>query len=407
MVNPGRSLWKISARALTLALSFSLTAGTGTALAQKGGGGGGGGNQTVAVLLSGVPVLSAAVGSTTIHNVILSNSGSASLTIATLAVTGASAGDFRLGGTCATGIILPRTPPANTCVIQIAFAPTALGRRLGVLNATFANAPAISVALTGDGLAPGPVFVIDTTSNSIDFGSRAVGSQVPFLSDTGITLENPGGQTLTGSMTFIGANPGDFAFGSAGTRTFNCPANIALGPPPSLTSCQLGLDFIPTAVGPRTATLRFTSNDPANPVVDIALSGLGTSPVVQPPPPPITSAADFSDSWGNPNEPAWALSITHHKVTTDALVASWQTFDVNGQPVWFVLQDGHWADALTYTGTLHQRVGPAFSAPYDPSLAGDVIVGTATLSFTDAANGTYSFTVNGISGSKTITRIPF
>jgi hypothetical protein len=75
--------------------------------------------------------------------------------------------------------------------------------------------------------------------------------------------------------------------------------------------------------------------------------------------------------------------------------------------VWFELKDGHWVDGLTYTGNLHQPLGPPFSSAYDPALAVDVIVGTATLTFTDAANGTFAYNVNGISGSKAITRTPF
>jgi hypothetical protein len=64
-------------------------------------------------------------------------------------------------------------------------------------------------------------------------------------------------------------------------------------------------------------------------------------------------------------------------------------------------------DGTTYTGTLHQPLGPAFSNAYDPNLAVDVVVGTATLAFTDASNGILSYTVNGLAGSKTITRAPF
>lgn len=100
-------------------------------------------------------------------------------------------------------------------------------------------------------------------------------------------------------------------------------------------------------------------------------------------------------------------SITHHKSTTDALIAFWQTYDANGVATWVELKDGHWVDGLTYTGTVHQPIGPAFFAPYDPTLVSDVLVGTAMLSFSDASDGTFTYTVNGVSGSKAITRTPF
>ncbi len=171
-------------------------------------------------------------------------------------------------------------------------------------------------------------------------------------------------------------------------------------------ACQLGLNFLPTAVGVRVASLHFTTNDPANPVFDLPLTGTG-APAVPPPPPPIVSVADMTDLWGTATEPAWSLSITHHKSTTDALIAFWQTYDANGVATWVELKDGHWVDGLTYTGTVHQPIGPAFFAPYNPTLVSDVLVGTAMLSFSDASDGTFTYTVNGVSGSKAITRTPF
>ncbi len=62
----------------------------------------------------------------------------------------------------------------------------------------------------------------------------------------------------------------------------------------------------------------------------------------------------------------------------------------------------------TFAGTLYQTTGPAFDAvPFDPSLVVRTAVGTATLSFTDANNGTFAYTVNGVSQAKAITREVF
>jgi hypothetical protein len=376
-------------------------------MAQKGSGSGG--NQTTAFFSPGaLPLLYSAVGGSSVSSLTLSNVGSAPLTIGTIAIGGAAAADYRLSGTCANGAILQRSPGASTCTLQITFAATVTGVRSAAVNATFLNAPALTVRLDGTGLSPGPVFVANFTGSSIDFGSKEVGTiGSPLSAAVALSISNPGGATLVGSRTFIGADPGDFTTASAGSRTYNCPSNLALGPPPAMTSCLLGIDFVPTALGLRTATLRLTTNDPANPVVDIALSGMGTPGVAPPPPPPITSATDFGDLWGNASEPAWTLGITHHKSTTDLLIAVWHTYDVDGRAIWFELKDGHWVDAMTYTGTVHQPLGPAFSSPYDPALVVDVVAGTATLTFTDAANGTLSYSVNGISGSRAITRLPF
>ena len=65
-----------------------------------------------------------------------------------------------------------------------------------------------------------------------------------------------------------------------------------------------------------------------------------------------------------------------------------------------------------YAGTLLQVTGPAFDAvPFppvgSPGGATAATVGNGSLTFTDANNGTFAYTVNGISQTKAITRQRF
>jgi hypothetical protein len=61
-----------------------------------------------------------------------------------------------------------------------------------------------------------------------------------------------------------------------------------------------------------------------------------------------------------------------------------------------------------FSGTLYETRGPAFSAdPFDPKAVSYYPVGTGALTFGDANNGTFAFTVNGISQTKPITRTVF
>jgi hypothetical protein len=127
-------------------------------------------------------------------------------------------------------------------------------------------------------------------------------------------------------------------------------------------------------------------------------------------PPPVASFADFTGLWGTATEPGWSLGITHHKfatltaAATDGLVAFWHTFDATGLDMWLELKNGHWTDALTYTGTLYRSSGTPFSLPFDPAQSVDVVAGSGTLVFTDQTHGTFSYYVGGTAGSKTITR---
>jgi hypothetical protein len=58
-----------------------------------------------------------------------------------------------------------------------------------------------------------------------------------------------------------------------------------------------------------------------------------------------------------------------------------------------------------YTGTLYRTTGPAFdTAKWNAASVSTVAVGTVNLAFSDANNGVFSYTLNGVSQSKPITR---
>ena len=61
----------------------------------------------------------------------------------------------------------------------------------------------------------------------------------------------------------------------------------------------------------------------------------------------------------------------------------------------------------TFAGTLMRTSGPALDAPFDPNQVRRIDVGPGRISFSDANNGTFSYTVNGISQTKRITREVF
>jgi hypothetical protein len=115
------------------------------------------------------------------------------------------------------------------------------------------------------------------------------------------------------------------------------------------------------------------------------------------------------------------LNIAHHQrgsnlsTVSDAVIATFATFDVNGAPTWFTIKNGSWTGtpsnvvtfSKTFTGEIHQTTGTYFASIFDAAHAIDSVVGTATLTFTDASNGTLSFTINGVSGQKTISAAAF
>ncbi len=122
----------------------------------------------------------------------------------------------------------------------------------------------------------------------------------------------------------------------------------------------------------------------------------------------VTAAAavNYQGLWFNPSESGWGINFAHDG---DTIFASWFTYDLTGKGTWLVMAATK-TGPNTYTGSLIQGTGPAFDAvPFPPlgSPGGATVSGlggTGTLTFTDANNALFSYTVNGITQTKAITR---
>ena len=122
-------------------------------------------------------------------------------------------------------------------------------------------------------------------------------------------------------------------------------------------------------------------------------------------PPPLPAAFNVQGLWWRPSESGWGVNLTQQGET---LFATWFTYDAQGNGLWLVMSSGARTGANSYSGTLYQTTGPAFNeVPFNSAKVATAPVGTATFSFNDADNGTFAYTVNGVSGSKPITRQVF
>ena len=116
--------------------------------------------------------------------------------------------------------------------------------------------------------------------------------------------------------------------------------------------------------------------------------------------------ANYQDLWwAGPQENGWGMSLTQHG---SVLFAAMFIYDTLGQPQWLVFPGGTWnADFTAYSGDLYIPSGAWFGA-YDPGrFVVGASVGRATLTFASPNTATLSYTINGVSGSKSITRQPF
>ena len=194
------------------------------------------------------------------QSISLSNTGSAPLTIYSVNLTGAHAGDFAL----LTDIGGYTLAPGQSGTLTVRFKPTAAGARSATLTISdSAEGSPHLVALSGTGIAPSVTFGISRlgSPNSVAFGNQTVGIT---SSTQTVTITNSGTAPLTISrIELAGTHAADFAVTGSGGDT--------LAPNASRT---LTLRFTPSATGSRSASLKITDNAPGSPHT-IALTGAG------------------------------------------------------------------------------------------------------------------------------------
>jgi hypothetical protein len=112
---------------------------------------------------------------------------------------------------------------------------------------------------------------------------------------------------------------------------------------------------------------------------------------------------NYQGMWWNPLESGWGIDLAHQG---NVIFATWFTHDANGN-AWYLTMTAFQTGPGTFTGTLYRTTGPPLDAAFDPAQVQRTEVGSGTLSFSDADHGTLSYTVNGISQAKPITRQVF
>jgi hypothetical protein len=115
---------------------------------------------------------------------------------------------------------------------------------------------------------------------------------------------------------------------------------------------------------------------------------------------------NFQDLWweASGTESGWGVNLTHQG---SVLFATLFTYDTDGSPMWIegsrLVQVGDG----TFSGEIDRTTGPALNAAFDPSKVARAFVGHMTVAFTDPANGTLTYTLNGTTISKPIARFVY
>jgi Abnormal spindle-like microcephaly-assoc'd, ASPM-SPD-2-Hydin len=218
---------------------------------------------------AGVPAVSLAPTSISFGNLVigvagspqpvtLTNSGSATLGISNISVTGPG---FAHSSSCGASLA-----PAATCTINIVFTPIAAGAATGNLTvATNASGSPHAIPLAGTGVSqPAALTSTRFKGDELEFKAQRLNTS---SAPRSVVLMNTGDQPLgISSLKITGVNAGDFALVS------NCPIGGVLG---AKANCTITVIFTPTLTGSRKAQITLISNAKGQPTVQI--KGVGVA----------------------------------------------------------------------------------------------------------------------------------
>ncbi len=116
----------------------------------------------------------------------------------------------------------------------------------------------------------------------------------------------------------------------------------------------------------------------------------------------LASATNYQGLWwASPagSESGWGINFAHQG---DVIFATWFTYRADGKPLWMVATLLRRPDG-SFAGDLDQTSGPAFnSVPFNPALVQEAEVGSAELKFASGNSGTFTYSVSGVTQTKTI-----
>ncbi len=98
-------------------------------------------------------------------------------------------------------------------------------------------------------------------------------------------------------------------------------------------------------------------------------------------------------------ESGWGINFAHQG---DQVFATWYTYDTSGKTWWLSMLAARTNGGNVYAGKINVDHGPPFNNFVGAGVPTEV--GSGTLTFVDASNGSFSYTVNGVMQTKAITR---
>jgi len=280
-------------------------------------------------------------------------------------------------------------------------AGTQPGWRAGSGNSIFdstlaAVGPTVSPPATISGsVDPVPPPALPTLSIGDVTGTEGNSGTTPFVFT--VSLSAPTSATVT--VSFATAN----GTATAGVDYVSTSSQLTFSP--NETSKTIGVLVIGNTAVEANRTFSVQLGNAVNATI---ADGQGIATIIDDDSPPPPSTTNFQGLWWNSpagSESGWGINFAHQ---ADVIFGSWFTYDLNGRGWWLVMV-AYQTGTNTFAGDLFEARGPPFnSVPFlplgSPGGATTFPVGSGLLTFSDENNGTFAYTVNGISQTKNITR---
>jgi len=300
------------------------------------------------------------------QTVTITNTGSASLTVSGVSVTGTDSAQFAQTNTCSAALA-----PNATCTNSVTFAPASTGAKSANLSVSHnATGSPSTVALWGTGVAP----TIGVSPSSVTFSDQLVGTTSAARS---ITITNTG----TANLSVTGVSVSDAA---QFAQTNTCSTALA----PNAT-CTISLTFSPTGTGDRAASLSITHNAAGSPT-SVAINGTGTAPGISIAPSRVT----FENQTVNTTSGSQSVTITNTG-TANLTVSS---VSVTGS------DSTQFAQTNNCSAALAPNASCTISVTFSPSATGGK---TASLAISHSGVGSpTTVTLNGAGAAGSISVTP-
>lgn len=113
-------------------------------------------------------------------------------------------------------------------------------------------------------------------------------------------------------------------------------------------------------------------------------------------------STDQSDLWWNPSESGWGIQFVHRG---NLIFATMFVYDPSKTPIWYGGTLYPTGASFTWSGSNYETSGPWFgNVPFNPMQVTNRVVGTMTWVATSTSAGTLTYTVDGVSVTKLLTR---